>query len=41
MDHGLDVLVAELGGFLDAPFKGFVVVPNEFEVYADVDICHI
>jgi hypothetical protein len=40
MDHRLNVCVAELGGFLNAPFKGLVVVADEFEVNANVDLAH-
>jgi hypothetical protein len=40
MDHRLDVRVAEFGGFLTAPFKGLVVVADEFEVNAKVDLAH-
>ncbi len=40
MDHRLDVRVAKFGGLLDAPFKGLVVVTDEFEVNANVDFAH-
>jgi hypothetical protein len=40
MDHRLDVRVAEFGCFLDAPFKGLVVVADEFKVNANVDLAH-
>ena len=40
MDHRLDVRVAEFGGLLNAPFEGLVVVADEFEVNANVDLAH-
>jgi len=40
MDHRLDVRVAQLGGFLDAPLEGLVVVTDELEVNANVDFAH-
>ena len=41
MDHRLDVCVAEFRGLGDAPLEGFVVMPDEFHVNADVDFVHV
>jgi hypothetical protein len=40
VDHRLDVVVAELGGGGDAPFKVLVRVPDEFKVDAEMDVGH-
>ena len=40
MDHRFDVIVAQRGGLFDAPFERFVVVPHEFEIDAQVKVCH-
>jgi len=40
VDHGLDVLKAELGGLLHGGFERHVVVPAVFEVDADEDLGH-
>ena len=41
VDHGLDVLVAQLGGFLVPPLEGLVLVPHVLHVHAQADLCHV
>jgi len=40
VDHGLDVLVAQLGGLGHAPLEGLVVVSDELHVHAEADLRH-
>ena len=40
VNHGFDVLVAELGSLRDGPLEVLVRVADEFQVNADVDLAH-
>jgi len=41
MQHGFNVLVAQFGSLLDAPFERLILMPDELEVDAQSYLAHV